>query len=530
MLTTTPHPYQDKAIEKFLKRGNQLLAFDMGLGKTITSLACAEDLIGRGEAGGEAGPVLVIAPSGLKLQWAAAIAKHTDVATKTITSQGETFCVPEERYALVIDGGPDKRMEQYRRAREIRPDYVIAGYQTAAAELRYFRRMRPALIILDEATMIKNPAAELTQAIRQLTAPRRLALTGTPVDNRLEELLHLMAWVDLDLLGDPDDPEVAEMFDRAYLVRNDWGQVVGYRNTEVLHRKVAPALVRKKTTDPDVAPYMPKVNHGRWTITMNPDQMVAYRILMRDLAAELAQLPARTSLDIAAYYRGQPDEKSVAGRVMAVHLAAQQFLDDPGLLRQSPSRYAARLVERGLLDGLPADSAKMSYLKYAVPEILKDPEAKIIIVSRFRGMVASLERLWPEISVTYHGEMSPAAKQAAVNVFQSDSGKRLFLMSHAGAYGVDIPAASYLINVDPARSAGQRAQINARHVRASSTHAEVQVVDMVTAGTIEERAYDRLELRRRVGDAVIDGAETGGQIDDTVQSLSQHVESVLAAA
>ncbi|MEV4454383.1 DEAD/DEAH box helicase [Microbispora sp. NPDC049633] len=531
MLLTTLHAsYQDPDLDYFLDRGNLLLAYDMGLGKTILSIAAAEELIARGEVGGDAGPALIVCPSGLKLQWAAAIARHTDVATKEITSQGETFLVPEDRYAVVLDGGPEQRRELYKQIEETRPDYVIAGYQTVANELRMFRRMKAAFIVLDEGTAIKNPAADVTKAVRRLTAPWRLMLTGTPVDRILEDLLHLMAWVDVTILGDPDDEKQALAFDRAYLKRNHWGKVVGYKNMDVLHRKVAPALIRRRTTDPEVAPHMPKVKHGRWTVHMGPETQVAYRHIMEDLAYELQSLPARTSLDLGAYYRGEPDEKTTAGRVMAVHLAAQQFLDDPKLLADSPSPYAKAKVDEGLLDNV-GDSAKMHRLVAAVPAILANPEAKVIIVSRFRGMVSRLQKTWPEQSVVYHGEMNAAQKQAAVNRFQTDPTKRIFLMSHAGAYGVDIPIATHLINVDPARSAGQRAQINHRHVRASSTHAEVQVIDMVTAGTIEERAYERLELRKKVGAAAVDGvgADARGEIEDTVGSLTEHVEAVLAA-
>ena len=512
------YPYQEPAVDKLIERGNFLLAFDMGLGKTITAIAAAEELLGLGKID----QVLVLCPAGLKWQWAAAIAKFTDVATEEIKAGEDYLIVPEERYCIVVDGGPEKRRRAYEKISSLNPQYVIAGYQTVVTDRAQFLRMRPGLIIADEMTVIKNPAARVTRAVRRLKAPYKLGLTGTPIENRLEELFQLYRWLDADLLGS----EVA--FDRAYIIRDYWGNVKGYRNTHVLHKKVAPAMLRLRADDPQVAPYMPKLERERWTVRMDDATAAVYRRIMADLAAELEQLPRREQFDVLSHYNGdRPDERTPAGRVMAVHLAAQQLLTHPPLLESSPSRYARTLVDSGVLTGLP-ESAKILKLRAEIDRILRDdPAAKVIIVTRFRGLLTYLETLFTG-HVVYHGGMNAASRQAAVNAFQTNPDLRLFLMSHAGAYGVDLPVANWLINVDPARSAGQRAQIDARHVRASSAHQRVNVVDLVTAGTIEERTYDRLDLRGRVARAVVDGAD-GGMITDEVGSLTEHIRQVLAA-
>lgn len=534
-LTLDLHPYQEEAVDRILARGSMLLAFWMGLGKTVTSLAVAEELLGEGKIN----QVLLVVPSGLKLQWAASIAKHTDVATQTITYKGETLIVPEHRYCVVVDGTPKRRREQYAMIEELQPDYVIAGYKIVTQELRRFRRMRPGLIIADEVTTIKNPAAAVTKAMRRLDAPYKIGLTGTPVDNLIEELFHVMGWVDPSVFGDPDDSRAAQLYDLAYIDRDHWGSVKGYRNLPTLHKKLAPAVVRKLPTDPDVAPYIPRLEMSRWTVRMDAATQRVYRRMAADLARELEQLPARSGWDVVSHYSGT-DESTPPGRVAAIYLCMQMLLDDPELLRSSQSRYAQSLAESGLLDDL-GESAKLRRLEEGLSRILewpgrapsergasKAPAAKVIVVSRFKRLVEHLAQRWPG-SVVYHGEMSPADKQAAVNRFESDPQVRLLIMSHAGAYGVDVPAASHLINIDPARSAGQRAQLNHRHVRAGSSHRTVQVIDLVTAGTIEERDYERLTLRGRVGSAAIDGvgADEGGRVDAALRSLTSHVNEVL---
>lgn len=516
MLNISLHPYQEEATDAILARGNMLLAFDMGTGKTITSIAVAEELLGDGAID----CVLIVVPSGLKLQWASAIATRTDVATQLLNVKGETFEVPENKYCVVVDGPPEKRKQQYAMIKELRPQYVIVGYQTVTSDIRHIKRIKPGMIILDEATTIKNPAADVTKAVRKLWAPIRLALTGTPVDNRLEELWAVLWWVDREVLGD------FEIFDRSFIERDHWGNVRSYRNLHILHKKIKSVVIRKRTTDPDVAPYMPALEHSKIHVSMDTATERVYREILKDLAVELAQLPARSNFDLHSHYTGD-SENTAAGRVMAVHIAAQMLLTDPELLFESESRYAQRLRESGILEGLPP-SAKFRRLEREVDALLGDPESKVIIVTKFRGMVRTLHDRWPD-SVTYHGSMSPAQKQAAVNKFTNDPNVRVFCMSHAGAYGVDLPGATAHFNLDPARATGQRNQINARGVRAGSRAELVRVTDLITRGTIEEREYQRLDLRGRVAGAVVDGrgASPRGSIENTVESLTAHVTACL---
>ncbi len=541
VLTITLHSYQDQAVERFTERGSLLLAFEMGLGKTVTAIAVAEELLGRGDITS----ALIVVPSGLKLQWAASIARFTDVADTELVVAGEPIVVPEERYCTVIDGSPAVRQAAWARMEHQRPDYVIASYDTVVADLRILRRLGFDLVVLDEATAIKSFKAKRSKAIKKLTAPYRLALTGTPVDNRLEELFSIMEWVDPDVLGD------FVAYDRAYIRRDTWGNVKGYRNMKTLHAKIAPALVRKRTTDADVAPYMPAVEERTRMIEMEPATAAVYQQISADLLAELEQLGPTAEWDPSAYYAGR-EENTLAGRVMAVHTAAQMLLVQPDLVRASAANYAKAehlrtrpgapkvlpgskycfdLVASGAVDGM-SEGAKMAALRQEMRDLLTNSEAKAILVSRFTGMLNIVQKMFPDVElVTYHGEMTPGEKQAAVAKFQSDPSVRIFAMSHAGAYGVDLPAASHLILLDPPRSAGQYRQITARHVRASSRHSRVCVLRLITAASIEVREYERLALKGRVGEAAVDGrgADHQGRIDNDVTSLTSHLGEVLAA-
>lgn len=527
MLTLDLLPYQEPAVPKFLGRGNLLISMEMGLGKTVTALACAEHLLGTGEIT----TCLVVAQGSLLVQWAKAIAKATDVETKTVTYKKQRITVPTEDWCLTIDGTPDKRAKLIDRAKAERPNYLIASYDTVADNVRVFRDLAE-LTTIDEVTVLKSFKARRARRLRKLTTPYRIGLTGTPVENRLEEVWPIMNWIDPRVFGDWRD------FESAYIERNRFGWVTRYKNLPTFTRKFNEASYRKRTTDSDVAPYMPQVRRERWDVELDEQTTRVYRTIMAHLDHELEAIGPGTEFDAGAYYTGM-DESTPIGKAMAVHQAGLMLLDHPDLVRDSAeayrrgggegSRYAAALVDSGALDGLNS-APKLDTLFERLQTHLNAPDRKIIVVSKYRGMLSRMSaRLGSIEHVFFHGGMSRGDQAAAVSRFESDPAVRVLLMSHAGAYGLDLPSASVLVNYDVARSAGQARQINARHVRASSTHEEVIVADLVVVDTIEHRAYRKLGVKARVSDAGIDGIGVTGAGDLQVSgdSLTAHVKQVI---
>lgn len=531
MLTLDLHPYQEPAVEMLLPRQNLLIAMDMGLGKTITALAAAEHLLGAGEVS----TVLICAPSGLLYQWAQAIAAATDVDTQLCRVKSETIVVPTQRWCVVIDGGPEKKRHLIEQVKQSPPQYVIASYDTVAGYVPLFRRLAQ-FVVIDEVTVLKSLRAARAKKLRELVVPWRVGLSGAPVENhRPEEAWAIMNWVDPDLFGD------WRHFDRAYIRRDRRGRPTEYINLDTLHDLLSTAMYRKRTSDSEVTGYIPRVKKAGWRVNLDERTTVVYRRILTDLDRELKDLGRRAAegWDIEAYYSGT-DETSGAGKAGAIHLAAQLLLDHPELLRESarnmisrpkvdrnpPSSYVVDLVCSGDLDSVYT-TPKLDLLSRKVMEILTaEIDAKIIVVTRFRHMITLMVERFSDVgAVVYHGGMTRSAKAAAVARFEEDSQVRLMFMSHAGAYGVDLPAASYLVNYDPARSSGQRRQINARHVRAGSRHSTVSVVDLFTPNTVEEWSYDLLDLKDRVAAAITDGdgIGDGGSLRNTLMPLSRHV-------
>lgn len=543
MLIKPLYPYQDAPVDLFLDRGNLLVAFEMGLGKTPIAIACAEELLGCRDID----CALVVCSATLKYQWAQRIAEFTDLPGIPFRVKDKHIIIPSPENCTVINGTPAQRKLQYQSIKTRRPDYIIMGYENVVNDSRFVRNIHPGLVILDECTAIKTFRAKRTKHIKRLlNSEYRLGLTGTPVENRPEELFSIMQWIDEDVLGRFD------LFDRAYIQRDRFGRVKSYRNLPILRKRVMPAVSRKSRLDPEVAPYLPEVDHGTWEIKMDPALSATYKSIARDLYIALKELPATDSFDLAAYYGGDYfTESSALGNVMARQTALEMLLDHPALLTKSArdyaesrdaieagvkkknwpgSKYAAQfLADNDSIDSTP----KLDYLAEIVPEILEfDPRNKILIFTRFVGMLDIIADTLKIPCIKFHGGMSPVEKTAAIATFSTDSNYRVFISSHAGAYGNDMHMANYLINYDLPWSAGKADQINGRHVRASSQFTSVCIRDMVTIGTVEERRQKMLNIKRKVGTAILDGhgQDSDGAVINDLASLMSHLTEVLGEA
>ena len=522
MLTANLYPYQDEAVDLILELGYGLIAYEMGLGKTLIALAAIEELLAEPSINF----ALIVVPSGLKYQWAESIAKFTDVSKREYRVKHEKITIPTTECCVVVDGSPTERIQQYRFIEEHWPNYVICSYEQVVNDFKFIQALGAECVVIDEATAIKGFKAQRSQRVKQLDPEFAIALTGTPVENRPEEVYSIMEFVCPGYLG------TFWSFDKKYIVRNHFGAVKKYINLDVLHRKLDKVMSRKTRKDPDVAPYLPDVANKQIYVTLDAKTRRLYKRIASDALKELDGMRMSSDFDLAAYYRGDQGDMSQTGRVMARVLALQMLCDHPQLLRNSAmkyesdeggSEYAYQLAQEGALDGLNT-SAKFDAVVMDAADLLeKNPENKVIIFSFFKDVGHMLkEALSDYESVIYNGDMSASEKAAAKARFQQRPECRLFLASDAGGYGVDLPQANYLINFDQAESAGKMDQRNARHVRAGSKHEKVFVIDYLCEGTVDERTYQRLAFKRKVGSAILDGGRTApqGVLENDVESLT----------
>ncbi|MDJ0463157.1 DEAD/DEAH box helicase [Streptomyces sp. H27-C3] len=532
MFTGKLHPYQEQDVSRIVERGSMLCAYSMGMGKTVLSIAVVEEWLAQEGVT----TCMVVVPASLKWQWAAAISRFTDVPSKRRPVGRAFIDVPDDSACIVVDGTKAQKEKQYQAILDTRPDYVVLSYENVVNDWRTVRKIRPDVLIGDEISYVKSFRAQRTKKIKRLTARYRLGLSGTVIDNgQPEELFSIFEWIDEQVLGRWD------LFDRAFIHRSRSGIPVAYRNLPLLHTKISEAMIRRTYRDADVAPYMPKVKESVLPVRLGPRALFAYEQIAQDLLKELEKLGGSGSLDLAAVYAGRSDSGNTAqGRVMARLSALQMLINHPALLKDSArfyaageggSKYAARLVDRGALDGVDSSPKLDAVVRYLKKRLMADDKLKVILFSFNKGVlprVAAALAQWQAVYFT--GDLNAKAKAEAKAIFASEPQVRLFLASDAGGYGLDLPEASLLINYDQRDSSGAMDQRNSRHVRASSLFAEVEVVNVVAEDTIEERRMERLAVKRRTNSAILDGrgADVDGRVVNDVESLRANLTRSLS--
>jgi SNF2 family DNA or RNA helicase len=528
-------------------RHKVLVAYDLGLGKTVLTIAAIERLMDENKV---KEPGLIICLSSLKYQWANQIEKFTDGTSR----------------ALVIDGTPKKRAEQYAEAMDWRNsgvDYIILNYEQIVNDWDSIKNLPRGFVVLDEATAIKSFRSKRSKAVKRLiSSPYRYALTGTPIENgKPEELFSIMQFVDAHVLGRFD------IFDSAFIVRNNWGGVQRYRNLPTLHEKLQEACVRKTQKDEDVAPYLPDAIHKEPVrIVFDRKGVKLYDVIKEDLIKDLdeAQNLFGASFNLISHYgyekKGGGPEDEIRGRIMSKIGCLKMLCSHPDLLRASArkynlvdktvlwededddgtvamfsqmtptfgtkggSAYASELVKSGLLDGIN-DSPKLEYLISYVKDFLDlNPANKVVIFATYVDMLDMIANgLGPDQCRKYSGKLDAKSKENNKIAFNTDPAVRVLISSDAGGYGVDLPAANLLVNYDLPWTSGGAVQRNGRIMRASSTWPSIVIQDLIIAGSIEERQYEALQQKNALASAVVDGEgiDDQGGIPMNVGSLKE---------
>jgi len=523
--TGTLLPYQPEAVDRMCERKKMLVAYDLGLGKTVLTIAALERLMDEGKI---TEPGIIICLSSLKYQWANQIEKFTSGTSR----------------ALVIDGTPTKRRAQYEEAYDwghTLVDYVILNYEQVVNDWDYVAKLPRGFVVLDEATAIKSFKSKRSKTVKRLgNAEYKFALTGTPIENgKPEELYSIMQFVDNNVLGRFD------IFDQAFIVRNNWGGVDRYRNLPVLHEKLKTAAVRKSQSDADVAPFLPESIHKEpLEVFFDRKASKLYGRITDDLLADLeeAQTLFGSSFNVLAHYGhesqygGPADE--LRGRLMSKIGALKMLCSHPDLVKDSGlkfhkmegdgSAYAAELLDEGHLEGI-THSPKLETLKeYVNAHLDLNPANKVVIFASYVGMLDIIaEALGPDQCRLYSGKLDAKTKEDNKISFNTQAEVRVLISSDAGGYGVDLPAANLLVNYDLPWSSGGAIQRNGRIKRASSTWPTIVIQDMIMKNSIEERQHQALMQKTSIANAVVDGIgiDDEGGVPITLTSLRQFLQS-----
>ncbi|MFN3202953.1 MAG: SNF2-related protein [Bradymonadia bacterium] len=456
------YPYQVEGVAFLAAQGRALLADDMGLGKTVQSIAATLHL--RAHQGVQR--TLVVCPASLKHQWAREIERFTDLET------------------TVIEGGARARKALYRR----QSPFTLVNYEVVLRDLDTVASLlSPDLLILDEAQRIKNWRTRTAQAIKSIESRFAFVLTGTPLENRLEDLYSLMQVVNPHVLG----PLWRFMVE--YHITDDRDRLLGYRNLSHLRQRLGGAMLRRDRRT--VRDQLPDRIEQRLDLPMTAIQ--------RKLHDEAVQ----SATQLAAMSQHRPLTPSESrGLMKALQMA----------------RMASNAA--GLVDGVTEGSPKLDELGRLLESLCVDNQNKVVIFSEWTRMTemaqAVVEKLGLE-SVRLHGGVPTAKRGALIDRFHNDPEVKVFISTDAGGVGLNLQEASALINLDLPWNPARLEQRIAR-VHRLGQDVSVQIIKLVSAGSYEERVARLIADKRQLFDSVVNEDATAD-----VVALSQRMLDVV---
>ncbi|MDX1679740.1 MAG: DEAD/DEAH box helicase [Akkermansiaceae bacterium] len=439
-----------------------LLADDMGLGKTVQTIAVVERMLE--DAAANPGIVLVVVPRSLIGNW---------------QQEWERFA-PARQVQILHGADRDSRRE------EIRPgNVVLTTYGTLARDLAWHLRRHYRMVVLDEASALRNPNTDHAKAIFKLQADARLALTGTPLENGVRDLWSIMRFIQPGWLG--TRREFEERYPAAVA-----GDVLS-GEMERLRLKVSPFLLRR--TKEAVAPELPSKTVSDVICELTEHQQRVYRDLLQESRRRIE------SLD------GGAQSGAARMQVLTALLRLRQCCGDLGMLG----------VES--LERLPVEkrSSKMVHLLELLDEAMRSGR-RVLVFSQFQRQLVAIEKALKERKVDcLRLDGGTSNRQQLVDRFQSAEGPPVFLISlKAGGYGLNLTAADMVVHFDPWWNPAAEAQATDRAHRIGQTR-PVHVYRLLTRNTVEEQVV-RLQERKRALAALVD--EEGGG-DATGWSMEQ---------
>ena len=475
-LHATLRGYQHRAL-RWLARTTELgfgalLADDMGLGKTLTVIAYH---LHRARLDRAAGPTLVVCPASLLANWEREFARFAPD-------------VPVRRYHAAsrsLDGlaPPEGQV-------------VVTTYGTLLRDASRLAEVPWRIVVADEAQQVKNHRSQAARALRSLPAGARIAVTGTPVENSLSELWAILDWTNPGLFGTL--AAFRERYGRA--AEREAGGGAAWR----LGRLVSPFLMRRRKTEPDVAPELPdKVVSDRY-VELTREQAALYEAATADT---LTRIGASTGI-------------ARRGQVLRLLQSLRQICN-------SPAHFLREPAEGWDAGAQAARSGKLQALEELMDSVAAAGDAALIFTGyvsmghliqahlRTRGMPAGF----------LHGGVPATKRQEIVDRFQSGDGVALILSVRAAGTGLNLTRAGHVIHFDRPWNPAVEDQATDRAHRIGQ-HRTVNVHHLIAEGTVEDRIAELLTRKRGLTEAVLAGGETAlTELDDgelrALVSLSQ---------
>jgi superfamily II DNA or RNA helicase len=446
-LRATLRPYQRRGLS-WLAEMCELglggcLADDMGLGKTVQVIA-----LHLHRRPMQAGPTLVVCPTSLLGNWERELVRFAPD-------------VPVRRYH-----GGDRHLEEL-----AADEVVLVTYGVVRRDRAVLAEIGWGLVVADEVQHAKNPLSRTARELRAIPAAARVALTGTPVENRLTDLWSILDWTTPGLLGP------LERFRRSVAVR-----VERYRDadaTERLARVVRPFLLRRRKSDPRIAPELPAKTETDRVVPLTPEQATLYEAVVRETLAKIA-----SSEGIGR-----------RGLVLGLLTALKQICNHP-------AQYLHEAAP------LPGRSGKLAALDELLDVILDEGEAALVF-SQYVEMCTLIRAHLADRGVPtlfLHGRVPARRREELVARFQDGAAPVFLLSLKAGGVGLNLTRATHVVHYDRWWNPAVEDQATDRAYRIGQDR-PVQVHRLVTEGTLEDRIAALLASKRDLAEAVVGAGE-----------------------
>lgn len=444
LIKTDLYDYQKEGVIRIVESGRILLADEMGLGKTIQAIAASEVFaryLGVKK-------VLIVCPTSLKYQWKREIEKFTD------------------RDVCIVEGVVHKRCELYSTG----SFFKIISYGLARNDLEEIGEWAPDLVIIDEAQRIKNWKTRTAQSVKKIDTKYALVLTGTPLENRIEELHSIVEFVDRYKLGP------LYRFLDSHQVLDEHGKVTGYKNLRRINKTLEGILLRR--TKKEIANQLPGRMDKNFFIELTKEQIKRHN--------EYYEMVCRTvNKWIKTGFLTEEERQ-----MLLIGLNCMRMVSDSTYILDNKTKYGNKVTE----------------IIELVSELTENPGNKIVIFSQWKKMfeliIEQLNR--KGLSFVYlNGDIPAQERNNIIERFRREKELHIFLSTDAGGVGVNLQAANIIINADLPWNPAVLEQRVGRIYRLGQKKS-INVYNFIAEGSIEHRILYLLDFKKSVFSGAID--------------------------
>ena len=475
LLHTKLYPYQKEGIRFAFGKGKSIIADEMGLGKTVQAIGTAELM----KKAGLISSVMVLCPASLKYQWKKEIERFTDSE------------------AVIVEGTPAKRKELY----ESGTFYKIVSYHALSNDVKQSGDQYAECVIMDEVQRLKNWNTQISKSARRIQSDYSIVLSGTPLENKLEELYSVMEFVDQFCLG-PYYKFIEET-----TVKDESGKIVSYKNLNVVGERLKQRLIRRRKADVEI------------------------------------QLPARTDQNLFVPMTPQQRELHDGFRVSVAQLVSKwrrmHFLSDKDRKRMLLLLSQIRMVcdSTYILDQETRYDTKVDETMNIIRNVVESGNEKVVVFSQWERMTRLVASELDKAGIGYSslsGTVPSEKRNVLISDFWEKPDCRVFVSTDTGSTGLNLQIASLIINLDIPWNPAVLEQRIGRIYRIVQER-KIQVVNMISKDSFEERMLSTLEVKSSLFEGLLDGGDDTVILDDNrmnkvLESVAGYVEDLPEAA